>query len=1124
MYNIHNRTTECIIMPNDLLMNKIAKELSDLNKWSANQKKSLDPLNDIYTSQKLVIPTRPIEEFIRNEHTFIKCMIELRDDIEQFKKDNNLKLNRKQRRIITNYLSNLDVLLESYKDVNISKLIDGQDFISTIKNLKELQKSKEFSLYIQSISALILFINDLRFIENKFPRYALASEIKKNTIKPAQRSPQTTLTFKELVSFAAQHKNYDNSKFKFNTDEFYFHALEIHEKSKENALLNNYKMSEANSILMAKQKIKKHSSTSPKITILNHILSMNIANPIHEKSDDGTPSDSVRAFKSILPGILAECFPNLFSVKEKSFQVNGQIPEANLINQAMGIDTSDSRELDNSKFDHKKLQQLYNKYKNTKYKNRATLFAVLESTKPIDSTFSPIDKVNAYIRVATQYSNGAIFKDGSKNKGVLAMAKAAYASAGQYPETKNLVDKAFASTLKPSAKNPSKTKLKEEREQDQFGNWLAVRIPNYKLEIESAYLKGQLEQESTQFYRRQKSKPSHTVPDVKKIDVSKQGLYRLFKSLFEQKNEKEDALLSIIKLHVSTPIQMKIDIIDTLQNILVSKYSNIFQIVDGHFCVNKSYHKHAELTEALGLSEDSKQIDFGRFKIDELNKLTNSRINLEKELPTDLSSYINSYIFIDSKQLLYIDASGKAIDTEIKKIENFNLAIDDLRHEGDNNRIYLSELELERLIRVNDGTPPKESDENTKDTVLFKLLKCMMPVNEKFSSTKKIEAYRDVMKDIYEHRLSAHNRNEYALQIAKSAYSIAGSDPDTVKPNVINWFGPKINNVDKDDDKIQLLTKEEITKACTEDFTYGVWLLKKTKDTHNTRLELEHAFAQGKMQKKTLEAQTIINDMQSKKSLYTYTSMASTARMVNIAKEQMRVAGPLPENKKSNALRHILNLHINTPLQKLDTDGKPVVTPTLFSDYLKTLLVTAYPELFVLEKGQFKINPKHKDQALLQTALGLDGKSGLLDCNKFDPEALQQLYMKYKNNRDMNFPLFAVLESTKPVNPLFSAEEKMSAYERIAQAFYDKKIGKAKEAVGAMVVLKSAESLAKECEANKNYKPMQMFKHAFSSTKEKAPKIALECSNGRFGNWIAGGSSGSKNEDSDGHTPRRLRR
>lgn len=208
------------------------------------------------------------------------------------------------------------------------------------------------------------------------------------------------------------------------------------------------------------------------------------------------------------------------------------------------------------------------------------------------------------------------------------------------------------------------------------------------------------------------------------------------------------------------------------------------------------------------------------------------------------------------------------------------------------------------------------------------------------------------------------------------------------------------------------------------------------------------------------------------------------------------------KHKQAGMLRNILDLNMNTPLQK-----ENLATTMFFTEYLKTALVKAYPQMFRLDiKGNVDIILPASDSAYanIHKALGYDlhklhltGSATLkIDPEKFDAQTLDTLYQESQN------PLWLVLKSTKPISQNFTAEQKIQAYVELAQAFKNKQIGTTGKYLAAYNIAQAALAVAQA-------HPQQSTKF----TEEFGPESTL-------GKWIISKAKtkDDKNQIKDGLT------
>lgn len=204
---------------------------------------------------------------------------------------------------------------------------------------------------------------------------------------------------------------------------------------------------------------KKHATR----IVCEAILALNINNPLVTQNTNKILITNFNAFVSSILTI-------------RKFAPKSTYEELRL---ALGYDLLVSETpYDPTKFNPRQLDTIF---KNT----RDPFFLVLITTIPISDTFTPAQKIKAYIDIARQYYEGNITPT-KKYLGAYRMAQAAYAIAKLYPSDENihLVQEAFS---------PQHTELSVSQQCDlnQFGQWILRKSMKYQNEINMSSLEAQ---------------------------------------------------------------------------------------------------------------------------------------------------------------------------------------------------------------------------------------------------------------------------------------------------------------------------------------------------------------------------------------------------------------------------------------------------------------------------------------------------------------------------------------------------------------------------------------------------------------------------------------------------------
>lgn len=228
---------------------------------------------------------------------------------------------------------------------------------------------------------------------------------------------------------------------------------------------------------------------------------------------------------------------------------------------------------------------------------------------------------------------------------------------------------------------------------------------------------------------------------------------------------------------------------------------------------------------------------------------------------------------------------------------------------------------------------------------------------------------------------------------------------------------------------------------------------------------------------------------------------------------QANVRYPLYKNKDKNqefqraALKKIIDLKINTHLNKNHH----------YRGYVETLLVRAYPELFIMTDRSFDINTKFQkrtfnglevDYTLFYKALGypLNTKEPIqFDPKRLNVQILASLYQSTKN------PLWLVLKSTKPIDETFSPNDKVNTYRDLALACINREVSSGDEKYEVAITLaNSAYAVAAEhpdavVAARDGFTPTQTYQCKNKTLDKEQLKAYYENdakSLKRFGWWV----------------------
>jgi hypothetical protein len=172
-------------------------------------------------------------------------------------------------------------------------------------------------------------------------------------------------------------------------------------------------------------------------------------------------------------------------------------------------------------------------------------------------------------------------------------------------------------------------------------------------------------------------------------------------------------------------------------------------------------------------------------------------------------------------------------------------------------------------------------------------------------------------------------------------------------------------------------------------------------------------------------------------------------------------SGASAEKKQAFFLREILQLNLNTPIEK-----KNEARIKDLSAYLEEIAVRCYPQTFTFNsKGELSVKAGINRERYLDIykAIGFDvmdretlSQKINLSPARFDAKALDKLYKADHN------PLWLVLKSTKPVDKHFTAQDKVKAYIELAQAYKDEKIGEKEKYLGAYNAAQAALAVAEK--------------------------------------------------------------
>lgn len=189
---------------------------------------------------------------------------------------------------------------------------------------------------------------------------------------------------------------------------------------------------------------------------------------------------------------------------------------------------------------------------------------------------------------------------------------------------------------------------------------------------------------------------------------------------------------------------------------------------------------------------------------------------------------------------------------------------------------------------------------------------------------------------------------------------------------------------------------------------------------------------------------------------------------IAIAEAQMKAAPRAGAERQAFALRKILELNLNTPLQNNSThpEGK------YLDPYLKTMLAQSYSDVFSLDRrGELVVNISvgHAKYGAIYEAFGLDTRAPAatfkLDPAKFNAETFDRLYKGADRLSGDANPLWLVLKSTMPISETFTAEQKIQTYQELAAAAVAGQLGGTDKYIVALNLQKAAFAIATEHDA-----------------------------------------------------------
>jgi len=355
-----------------------------------------------------------VEDFIRNERELTSMSASARvvfNDVLMDLKDQDTLTNltnradvKKDIQTITNYLNQLDVRREDYDNLELHKLLipNQQTMPDAIHKLCEKYQSQEYGAYQKKLNELSPSIIQIRKILEKSGRPHVAHD--KILGKQQFMSTSYTSTFTKL------HKALEAAN-KLNLIEEVDHARDTAEQRlasafatiKFDTLLRGLDdKSDKTVASVTGVKVPGLSGTGGKsgqqLAVLGGLIFDN-------KSSPPTTSTEQLATGIYLEKLLCVAFPTVFKKTEgDSFQVN-ENPRA--IYAAIGGKPKPGEHLDPQKFDVDLLTKL----------ETQPLGTLLKAIKPIDETFTLLDKVNAYQEVMQLTAEGKLhFNDKAASK------------------------------------------------------------------------------------------------------------------------------------------------------------------------------------------------------------------------------------------------------------------------------------------------------------------------------------------------------------------------------------------------------------------------------------------------------------------------------------------------------------------------------------------------------------------------------------------------------------------------------------------------------------------------------------------------------------------------------------
>jgi len=438
----------------------------DYNRFELPDGQSTGCTTDIKTNKQFV---RAISEFLETNVNVAEKLCGLHEVLRLTLADEQVRLNAADLLLYREYMQNIEIALSTFHSLNYinSILPPNAGPVDAMALIGRQFISPGFQNYVEALTDLTLKITKIdrllssdnfgqhRAIPRSYSRNAGINPLLDTnalTDAPVRLISQWGILVEPILKYWDSTwvpNTQDPDLIRCGTGPFIRHT------AKAMAIrLNERKRADENATYDASPdlvRLTRQTGEKANIALCNELLKLNINNPLLNELSNAE-RERTAFFDRVLRALL---------VDRPLSQV---VPQDN-IRRALGI-VSHGEVYNPGHFNPAALQALYANDHNP-------LWLVLKSTIPISDSFSPKQKVQAYIDIADLYADKKLVK-ANKHVGVYAMAKAAFAVAEGYPsmEVVSLAKNAFSPRR-------SSESIKRQLREHQFGNWMVSKSASH---------------------------------------------------------------------------------------------------------------------------------------------------------------------------------------------------------------------------------------------------------------------------------------------------------------------------------------------------------------------------------------------------------------------------------------------------------------------------------------------------------------------------------------------------------------------------------------------------------------------------------------------------------------------